>query len=354
MKSLIFFILIAVSLKAFGARSEVDRFALMQDKFFLETLFRPIGHEYYFDTSVEMTTNTLDFIDNAEEKASTRDANEIQNFLNENLETEHQAFVRVATGAPLPSFSLWGTDIDPSIRFKVDGGISASLGEPSQLGITNFTNALVQLYAKLEGDIGLRFDMEHTDHFYSHLDVYWNQMRDHFSQQDGVTLANDTDSLDITKAVDNSVVSLRTDYSLGYRNKSFDIMVAIEDLMVAELNDKKSEAVGRPIFGSNKPLTRLHMSYNLEFDFIDLKPFVGAYNRSHYSLSDTMYGGTEVFFGAFPLSAYALMDPDHFTFSPRLRIWVLNLEYLLKFPVGSKDDSFNTETLHALNVRVAF
>ena len=103
---------------------------------------------------------------------------------------------------------------------------------------------------------------------------------------------------------------------------------------------------------------RLHSEYKYDFMVFTVRPFAGVYNRFGYGQDAQLYGGadlgTYVWDDRIGVQLRGMVDEEHFTLSPRLKLWLMQLEYSLKQPLKSKINDTKVSTLHSLNFRLFF
>lgn len=355
---LIAFIAMTISVSSFAAREEVNAFILQEDRFGNELMIRKPKTDFYFDLSLQLTEDTMDIIDEAEEKGDSNNVNEVQQFINENINSEHQAFSNFRLGMKLFSWSVFGRKIDTSLRVETDFGVSASLGDPSSFNTIAgaFNNALIQFYGKWDYKYGFEFDAEINDKWSMEYYVYAFTRRDYFVQADGTEIVANKDVLNILDSGDNTEVLLANDIYFNYETGFWDLTFGVEELKLSRVADKK-DSVGLNAVASNAPMLRFHASYDdseedvNEYYFV---PFIGAGYRTYYDLGDNIYAGSEFYFGDSALSSMAMVDKTHITFNPRVRFKYFNVELTYRWPWDDEVDSFKKDSFYGINISSMF
>jgi hypothetical protein len=154
----------------------------------------------------------------------------------------------------------------------------------------------------------------------------------------------------------NTEVTLQTDYRLGYKNTNYSAFLGVEEIKLATMQDRE-EGSKEQTYGYD-PLLRFHADATYRYLALSLQPFVGVHKRSGYGMSDGMYGGLAA--GAFVwgdrlgLQMTGMFDKQYFTLSPRLKLWLMQLEYSLKKPMKETADDVKLTTIHSLDFRLFF
>lgn len=340
-----------------------------------------------------------------------------QDFLNKYNNTEQTIDVNVGLGFPLPSFSPAGIKIKPNFRAFYNLGanigirsstldvntildlISVDLDDTLETAIRNnfgnlstgddiitssCTNAGISISecttlagqfffpdttvpnlfttAKQDVRAGLYIDYQYDENWFGHLNAYALHRTDIFTRITEQALARDSDILDLGDEL-NSEIYFELDYRLGYTDElglmegsAFAVFASIEELKLLTLTDRDAGSKA-PVYGTD-PLLRLHGEALFNLAVFSLKPFLGIHKRTGYDLGDGIYGGADAGIGFWEdrlLAQFRVMvDPEHLTLSPKLKLWFAQLEYSLKSPLSSTKDGINVSTLHSLNFRLFF
>lgn len=354
MRSLVLVVTLLLSSLVLAGRNEIDRFSLMEDRIETDRILRPIGRDFFIDINGIVTSDTMDVISDAEDKANSNSVSEVQDFLNGNVKTEHQAFANIGLGFPLWRFRLFDREFRPSFKSFFDLGVSASIAEADP--VLGLTNAFIQLYAKMDVKVGFNFNWfwDDQEFYYSDFFIHGLKRRDHFIQAEGTTLIANKDALDINEAADNSITLLAGDIKLGYRKDKIDAFVSLEELKLTEVSDNR-DFPGGTNFGVSKAMLRLHGSYEMDSEsFYKFKPFAGLFKRSYYTIEDTVYIGSEVFLWEGMFSAVLKTDIHYGTFTPRFRWGALQVELTYRVPYDGNLNGLTVDPYYGANLRLAF
>ena len=154
----------------------------------------------------------------------------------------------------------------------------------------------------------------------------------------------------------NTEVTVQTDYRVGYKNSNYSIFTSIEELKLAKLKDAK--AGSKELTYDYDTLIRLHADASYKAGALTLQPFVGLHKRSGYGFGDGVYAGTML--GAYVwgdrlgLQLRAMFDKEYITISPRVKLWLMQLEYSLKKPLKDSVDDVKLTAIHSLDFRIFF
>lgn len=339
-----------------------------------------------------------------------------QEFLRKYEDTEQTVRFGLVLGAPLPTFSMFDVKIVPDFRLSVN--VLANIGikstpydvstvldyvgqdipqEAKQYIIDNFNlvgpgediilEAIINApgvpqdvkdaaqpyvgkyfrptddnvpnllsYAKADAKAGVLFNYEIDEHFFGYLNLYGMGRADTELTVTADSLASEEGkSIDFGEDLNTTIVAA-ADYQIGYKNSGLRAMASVEELKIADISDNKEE--GGELNYKIKPLIRLHTDYRYDFLAFTLRPFLGAYKRSGYNQELQPYAGVD--FGTYVwndrlgLQVSTMADEEHLTFTPRVKLWFMQLEYSLKQPIKSKIDDTKISTLHSLNFRLFF
>jgi hypothetical protein len=103
---------------------------------------------------------------------------------------------------------------------------------------------------------------------------------------------------------------------------------------------------------------RIHADALYKFGGLSFNPFLGAHKRNGYGWSDGMYLGTDlgahVWGDRLGLQLRGMVDKEYFTISPRIKLWLLQLEYSLKTPMKSMDGDVKLSAINSIDLRLFF
>jgi hypothetical protein len=408
---------VAFLAKAQAAYNVQERLITLDDRFKTEEMLRPFGHDFIFDVTVGINKNVLDVVNDGKDvsktEGTTQDKLEAgQAFLRKYQDTEQTLRVGLNLGIPLPSFSAFDIKFVPD--FRVNFNLMANLGirqetfDPARVldyvgqDIPADVKNLIQskigsmspgddivaqavagepqaiqdqaqpylnkyfypsddtvpnllTFAKADIKSGVLFNYKYDENFFGHLNLYGMARADTKIIVTADSLANEGDAIEFGEELNTTVVAA-ADYQFGYRNGNLTAFASIEELKLATLSDNKEK--GGSLNYEIKPLMRLHGDYRYDFLAFTVRPFAGVYKRSSYNQSAQPYGGadfgTHVWGERLGLQLRTMVDEEHLTLAPRLKLWVMQLEYSLKQPMKSKIDDTKISTLHSLNFRMFF
>lgn len=394
----------------------VDRYKLIDDKLKTEQMLEPIGHDFFLDVGAALNKDAKGFVDDIKSASSFQgtDINSkianAQNVLAKYDKTEQTVKINVALGFPIFRFSAWNLKVQPNVRVFVDGGanigirseqlttqmvldliniqlptelhdkilaqsitpggdilqpICPTLTDPNAQTVCNAnvgkyfypTNTNLPdmlLFAKIDGRAGLYNDYTYGEHFFGNWNLYGLSRTDVFQRVNADMIARGT-KVDLPKKK-NTEVTLQTDYRLGYQNSNYRVFASVEELKLSKMKDRDAES--KALSYAYSPLLRLHADALYKFSILSFNPFVGVHKRAGYGFSDGMYlgadAGAHVWGDRLGLQLRGMVDKQYFTISPRLKLWLLQLEYSLKAPMKSMDGDVKLSALHSIDLRLFF
>ncbi len=342
--------------------------------------------------------------------------NEANRVLTQYDKTEQSVKINVGLGFPLPSFTAWDTKFQPNFRALLDVG--ANIGIRNQpldnqdlinlfrdelpaglktylLGVnlaslagqdirtvclTQFPNAAspeniyctslqagkyvvpsvgstdptMTLLAKADLKAGFFNNYTNGEHWFGNFNLYAMGRADLYQFITGTQIAKG-DSIESPDQM-NTEVTVQTDYRIGYRNSNYSIFASVEELKLAKVKDTKEG--GKAHTYDYDPLIRLHADANFRAGALSLQPFVGMHKRSGYGVGDGVYAGIMV--GAYVwgdrlgLQMRAMFDKEYITLSPRVKLWLMQLEYSIKKPLKDSVDDVKLTAIHSLDFRIFF
>ena len=341
---------------------------------------------------------------------------EAQQVLTKYDKTEQTIKINVALGFPVFRFSAWDLKVQPNVRAFVDAG--ANIGIRSDIltaqdilnlfptGITNspadaaaFKNFLsglttgqdiitqcassslsaatkaacatqptgkyimpdltagvpnISLFAKLDAKVGLFNDYTYGEHFFGNFNLYGLSRTDVFQRITENMIA--TGSKIELPTQKNTETTLQADYRLGYKNDNYKVFASVEELKLAKMTDHKVGSKDQS-YGYD-PLMRIHADAIYKFSVVSLNPFLGVHKRTGYGFADGMYlgadAGAHVWGDRLGIQLRGMVDKQYFTISPRLKLWLLQLEYSLKNPIKATDGDVKLSAIHSIDLRLFF
>lgn len=399
-----------------NAYDVVNRFRLIDDKLKTEQMLRPIGHDFFIDMGAAANKNVTDFIDDVKNATDYNGPDELGNaqaVLAKWDETEQTVKINIGLGFPLPSFSAFDVAFKPNFRVLVDVGanigirseqvtladvldyfpeeipadlrtfiLGLSVGEDvivectgaAGAGLSAETRAfcatqptgryiipdttqelpLAAVYGKADAKAGFFNDYTYGEHWFGQFNLYGMGRADLFQ----IVTAQQIASGQGVEAPDkmNTEVTVQTDYRLGYKNTNYSAFLGVEEIKLATMKERE-EGSKEQTYGYD-PLIRFHADAKYRYLALSLQPFVGVHKRSGYGFSDGMYGGVAA--GAFVwgdrlgLQMTGMFDKQYFTLTPRVKLWLMQLEYSLKKPMKDTADDVKLTTIHSLDFRLFF
>lgn len=399
-----------------NAYDVVSRYKIIDDKLKTESMMRPFGHDFIFDFNVTLNKNLMDVVNDASEASkkpnSTEQLAAAQSLLYKYENTEQTIKLNFALGIPIFSFTVKDVNIKPNFRVLADVGANVGIrretlttqdmldlfgeelpaeveaiilgkaitpGSPiltaadcnvltqpqktaCQALATQYSNvvypdsSIPNLLFMIKGDakVGLFNDYTYGEHFFGNWNLYGLWRVDHFQRLSKEIIATGG-KVDLP-AKDNMETTLQTDYKLGYKNANYTAALALEEIKIAKLTDRK-EGSKEHVYGYD-PLIRMHADATYKFSAFGVRPFVGMHKRSGYGFSDGLYLGSDI--GAYVwgdrlgLQLKGMFDKQYFTLNPRLKLWFMQFEYSLKQPMKSKDGDVKLSAIHTVDLRFFF
>lgn len=411
---LLFLIVGIIFLAESQAADSVKRYTLLEDKFRTVEMLRAPGHDFLIDISAWLNADATEMIDEAEKVSKTAGTsndklNASTAFLNKYDKTEQTLRLNMNFGIPLPSFTAWGVKVVPDLRFGANIGfhlgiesrpltvadigslVPAEFSKIASCGLNptggqdiillyinspcsnaaeeeiarefvgeyfwpqNLLTPSLFPYVKGEAHAGLLFNWVKGENWFGHVNLYALGRSDVALRVTADTLAANKDAIGLPEE-QNTTINATSDIQVGYTKNNLTGFVALNEIKIATISDN-IEKGGEVKYGFD-PLLRMHGEYNMKLAFFSLKPFVGLHKRKAYGFSDGLYLGSElgmhVWGERLGIMFRGMLDTEHITFTPRLKLWLAQLEYNLKTPIKSEIDGVKTSTLHSLNFRLFF
>ena len=396
----------------------VERFKIIEDKFKTEDMLNPIGHDFFLNVGASMNKNLTDVIDEVEKASKTNDINEANKVLTKYDKTEQTVRVKVGLGFPLPSFSAWDVKFKPNFRGLVNVGANIGirsqklnnedllnlfkdqvpaelqsiilgldlttqdgttdlrdvcLNDPSVtpgsiaqayctalpvgkyiVPATSGTEPTMTLLAKADAKVGFFNDYTYGEHFFGNFNLYGMGRADLYQFVTGMQIAAG-ETIESPKKM-NTEVTLQTDYRLGYRNTNYSIFASVEEIKLSKLSDAKEGSKEHTY--DYDPLMRVHADALFRTNNLSIQPFAGVHKRSGYGFADGAYLGTNlgahVWGDRLGLQLRGMVDKQYLTITPRVKLWLMQLEYSLKKPLKATDGDVKLTALHSVDFRIFF
>ncbi len=395
----------------------VERFKLIDDKLKTDAMLRPISsRDFFFDINATLNKNVTDVVSDIEDATNfqgttNQKITNAQNIISKYDKTEQTIKINVNFGIPIFQFTAWGVNVKPQLKVLVDAG--ANIGIRSEaittellLSLINIelptelknvivatsysagddllkpavcsaitdpvaqalctanqgkyfypTNANIPnllLFAKLDGRFGLFNEYVYGEHFFGQMNIYGLSRTDIYQRINSDMIARGS-KIELPSKK-NTEMTAQLDYQLGYKNDNYTAMLGLEELKLATISER--EAGSKEISYGYDPLMRLHADATYKLSVLSLQPFVGVHKRSGYGFGDGFYAGAtagaHVWEDRIGISMRGMVDGQYLTINPRIKMWLMQLDYSLKSPLKSTDGDVKLSALHTIDFRLFF
>ncbi len=220
---------------------------------------------------------------------------------------------------------------------------------PTNQAVPNFA-----LFAKLDAKVGIFNDFTSGEHFFGYWNLYGLSRTDIFQKVTASQVASGQEiELPDPK---NTETTLQTDLKFGYKNANYSAALSVEELKISEMSDRKVGSKAQT-YGYD-PLIRLHADALFRLSAFSLQPFAGFHKRSGYGFGDGVYvgadAGAHVWGDRLGLMFRGMLDKQYLTLTPRIKLWLMQLEYSAKAPLKSSDGDVKLSAIHSLDIRFFF
>jgi len=212
---------------------------------------------------------------------------------------------------------------------------------------------VLSAYTRLDVKAGLNINYFYDDWF-GNLSLYGFHRTDYLKRLTATSFAKGSKPLDDVKKL-NSAIFADLDFKIGHKFGRYSVYGGIEELEITEVQKRKADSVA-PHYKSD-PLIRIHGEAKFKYGGLSLTPFVGAFKRSFYDVSDGIYAGVDA--GAFVwgdrigLLARAMFDPGYFTLVGQAKIWLIQADLTIKKPIKDPVEGQKVGNLFAANLRIS-
>jgi hypothetical protein len=414
LKALALTSLLSASMSSAFAYNVVDRYTLLDDKIKTEQMLRPFGHDFFLDLGLAMNKNAKTFVKDLSDAGKAADkTTAAQNVLTKYDKTEQMIKINFALGIPIFKFSAWDLKVQPNIRAFADAAANMGITSDS-LTISDVLNFIpenipyrdefatfvtglnagddiiveckasgtlraeikafcatqptgkyikpdlsgkvpnVQLFAKLDVRAGLFNEYTYGEKFFGNLNLYVLNRTDIY-QRISKDMIIAGAKIDLPKK-SNTENTLQLDYKLGYQYEKYRVAGSLEELKIATM--KKRDTDSKEMAYGYHALMRVHADATFKYSAFTLNPFLGVHKRSGYGFSDGLYAGADA--GAYVwgdrlgLQLRGMFDKQYLTISPRMKLWLMQLEYSLKSPLKSTDGDVKLSAIHSIDFRLFF
>jgi len=220
----------------------------------------------------------------------------------------------------------------------------------SSIGSTSVKGPAIDIYAKLQGKVGLFNSYKYDDHFFGTFNLYGLLRQDIQKRADALTMLSDSEF----EYAENRTTNMVIDYSLGYTNDNYKVLFGIEELKIAEGEKPKDAELN---YGEDM-LMRVHAQAEYKLSFFKINPYLGSHSRAGYSFSDAYYLGADWGMMSFEdrlgLTIKTQMDKEHYTLGARMKLWILHLDVTVRKARVEKVDGVKVGEFTGANVRMFF
>ncbi len=210
------------------------------------------------------------------------------------------------------------------------------------------------LLAKADAKVGFFNDYTYGEHFFGNFNLYGMGRADLYQFITGTQIAKG-EKIESPKKM-NTEMTLQADYRLGYKNTNYSIFASVEELKLTKLSDAK-EGSKEHTYGYD-PLMRVHADALFRTNNLSIQPFAGVHKREGYGFADGAYLGTvlgaHVWGDRLGLQLRGMVDKQYLTITPRMKLWLMQLEYSLKKPLKAEDGDVKLTALHSVDFRIFF
>jgi len=210
------------------------------------------------------------------------------------------------------------------------------------------------LLAKADAKVGFFNDYTYGEHFFGNFNLYGMGRADLYQFITGTQIAKG-EKIESPKKM-NTEMTVQVDYRLGYKNTNYSIFASVEELKLMKLSDAK-EGSKEHTYGYD-PLMRVHADATFRASAFSIQPFVGVHKREGYGFGDGAYLGTvvgaHVWGDRLGLQLRGMVDKKYLTITPRMKLWLMQLEYSLKKPLKAEDGDVKLTAIHSLDFRIFF
>jgi hypothetical protein len=393
------------------AYNVVERYTLLDDKLKTEQMLRPFGHDFFLDLGVAMNKNAKTLVTDMSDAGKAADpTTAAQNVLTKYDKTEQALKLNLAIGIPVFSFTAWDVKVRPNVRILADAGVNLGIrqdaltatdllnligtGVPAEIrselitvissktagqdifgncgdyagaAAVTFCNANkgkyfvpalntpnINLFLKVDAKAGLFNEYTYQDKIFGNLNLYLLSRTDLYQIISKDMIAAGA-KVEMPKKA-NTENTLQLDYKIGYMKYNYRVAASLEELKIATMKQRDTES--KEMAYGYHALMRVHADATYKYSMLTLNPFLGVHKRSGYGFSDGLYAGADA--GAYVwgdrlgLQLRGMFDKQYLTISPRMKLWLMQLEYSLKSPLKSTDGDVKLSAIHSIDFRLFF
>lgn len=219
---------------------------------------------------------------------------------------------------------------------------------------TNQSVPQFDLFAKLDVKAGLFNEFTSGEHFFGYWNVYGLSRTDIFQKVTAQQVASGQ-KIELPDQK-NTETTLQTDLKFGYKNSNYSTALSVEEVKISKMKDRKIGSKEQSY--SYDPLIRFHADALFRFSALSLQPFAGFHKRSGYGFGDGVYvgadAGAHVWGDRLGLMLRGMLDKQYLTLTPRVKLWLMQLEYSAKAPLKSTDGDVKLSAIHSIDLRFFF
>lgn len=219
---------------------------------------------------------------------------------------------------------------------------------------TNQAVPQFDLFAKLDVKAGLFNEFTSGEHFFGYWNLYGLSRTDIFQKVTAQQVASGQ-KIELPDQK-NTETTLQTDLKFGYKNDNYSASLSVEEMKISKM--KEREARSKELSYGYDPLIRLHADALFRLSAFSLQPFAGLHKRSGYGFGDGVYvgadAGAHVWGDRLGLMFRGMLDKQYLTLTPRIKLWLMQLEYSAKAPLKSTDGDVKLSAIHSLDIRFFF
>lgn len=329
-----------------NVRNEVHRYTLLRDRVITERSLRGLNRQEYMNLELHISSGTKKLIGDIRAASddstlnSTQQQAEINNILNQNLNTERYADADLALAFPLPEFNLKKMTFFPTVFgiLNVSGSLSIS-------NANNGSNPTTQMYIKQDQKLGVNAYIEFKKPLFMNFSLYQLKRKDLFQSKTAAQIESENKFFD-QSGLGKTQTTIRADYTVGYKHKHLDWFLKIEEFKL--LKDKF-----KPTYGDYFMID-LRATAKINRNGFFIRPSVGIHRRSRYSLIKGVYLAGVIRKDPFPLNGMFMLDPEMLTLALRFENKYVHASYSVKLPHQNPVDNVWVPKIHVFQVKIPF
>lgn len=210
---------------------------------------------------------------------------------------------------------------------------------------------VVDTYIKADVKAGLVFDYKKDEHWFGQFSLMALGRADIRKVLDATLLIAGGGGIDLKDP--NTLINAILEYKLGYRHERYAVFAALEEVKLFEISSEDTE----PVYGTN-PLIRLQGQADFRLGILSVMPFLGTHARKGYTLAEAAYLGADwgahIFNDKLGIKVRTMVDQEHFTIGPRLKFWLIEMDFLAKVAIKGKVDGVKVSEIYSADFRIAF